>query len=229
MDIVCILDTETTGLDPEKGAKCIEVAAVRYSLKHASIVDVVSRLLPSETNEAEAINHIPVKLLDLGTQAQIDAWNDIANVALSCDAILAHNAEFDSKWVPDRLRAHPWICTCKDVDWPKQTRRNEKLVHLAVDSGLVVNPGQSHRAIYDCLLIADLLMQTAKDGVDIVAMMERAWRTKHEYRANVRFENNHLAKNAGFMWDSKRRGWFRLMCEEDVAGLSFQVEKVGVT
>ena len=86
MQRILILDTETTGLDPNAGATCIEVAACLYSIEHASPIDWASWLICHPTNEAEAINHISPALMSFGHLAT-DVWATLYELAKSADAI----------------------------------------------------------------------------------------------------------------------------------------------
>ncbi|MGB5241863.1 MAG: 3'-5' exonuclease, partial [Prochlorococcaceae cyanobacterium] len=52
-----ILDTETTGLDPERD-QCIEVGAVLFHVPSRAVLSQLSLLLPCHSNPAKAINGI---------------------------------------------------------------------------------------------------------------------------------------------------------------------------
>ena len=53
-----IIDTETTGLDPEKD-RCLEVGAILFDVSARSVLAQQSFLLPVESNAAEPINPDP--------------------------------------------------------------------------------------------------------------------------------------------------------------------------
>jgi len=222
---ICILDTETTGLTPETG-QCIEVAVVRYSLKHRAVVESMSQLFYADHNPLEHINHIPSEIL-LGAILDSDCiWRQVEYCASECEAIIAHNAEFDQQWVPNELLAWPWICTCHGVDWPLQTKPGSSLVDLALAHGLaVVDP---HRALSDCLLLARLLNRCAELGHDVEAMLRRGLRPKGEFKADVSFADKERAKQKGFKWDPARKIWHKSMAVEDATreNLGFDVVRL---
>jgi DNA polymerase-3 subunit epsilon len=59
-----ILDTETTGLDPETH-HCVEVGAILFDVQSRAVLAQQSFLLPAETNAAEPINRIPAAVTRL--------------------------------------------------------------------------------------------------------------------------------------------------------------------
>ena len=222
MDLVLILDTETTGLDPKKD-RVIEVGAILYSVKHASPIMSFAAILPSRTNEAEAITRSPAELLQ-DYVATESPWEVVGR--MEAEAILAHNAEFDRAFVPAELRDQPWICTKNDVTWPKQTKLGGSLVNLALEHGLGV--AYAHRALADCELISRLLMRAAELGADVSALLERALRPKGTFMALVPFERKDEAKAAGFSWDAANKVWHRRMFVDDIDALPFQVRPISI-
>ena len=88
-----ILDTETTGLDPEQD-HCIEVGAILFHVPSRAVLSQVSFLLPCESNPAEPINGISaaVSRLIQPWQAGLAYFRQLVEAA---DVIVAHNASFD--------------------------------------------------------------------------------------------------------------------------------------
>lgn len=222
---VLILDTETTGLDPEKG-RVIEVATVVYNVEMAAVVACRSELVYStEGNAAESINRIPGELLKYGKD-QDSVWNKVSIEALNCDAVLAHNSDFDRQWVPECYDGFhlPWGDTCHLVTWPRQTKPSASLIALAIDHGVAIV--DAHRALSDCLLIARLLTRCKELGHDIEALIAQAVRPAGMFKAIVSYADKDLAKLAGFNWDGKQRSWTRKMALEDVDKLPFKVMRI---
>lgn len=176
IETALIIDTETTGLNPEKGDKLIEVAAVLYSIKYKSILQCYSTLLPCETNPVEHINHIKAEATKCNYPViqKMDYWRN-ANVAPTvlveerlildeilsgmCDAAhvcVAHNAEFDKNFIKllkcsDKLLNKKWICTQKDFKWPFQLYRF-RLQDICFACRIPY--ANAHRALNDCILLA---------------------------------------------------------------------------
>lgn len=223
MKTALILDTETTGKDPEKDS-VIEVGCVIWSIGFRRVTGKWSSLITSESNAAEAINDIPADLLRqdlLGICQPEVVWRKLKNTMLGVDVVLAHNAEFDRSFLPEQLRVlNPWICTQDDIEWPKASS-SQKLTDIAPAHGVGVV--DSHRALTDCDIIERLLRRVSETH-DVAAMLERALRQKKKYQAVVTFDTNHLAKERGFRWDPSTKMWWRKFVPEDVPALQLPFE-----
>lgn len=222
MDFVLILDTETTGLDFVNDA-VIEVAAVIYDVNNATVDRAFSTLIQHEGNAAEHINRIPAAALTTAWPAAL-AWEAVARMATGCQAIIAHNADFDRAWCPKELQERSWICSKSDLQWPKQTRPEPSLVALVLEHDLGI--GYAHRAMADCDMIARLLTRSRELGVDLAAMLERGLRPKVWLQASVSFDDREQAKNAGFRWLPTTKQWVRKMVAEDAVSLPFKVRQI---
>lgn len=153
---VLIIDTETTGLDPSKGSKCIEIAAILYNAKLKICLQSFSTFFPCEENPVEDINHIPAEATRcrMATNAIPIILSEMTHRA---QAVVAHNAEFDKKFIQtlsfgQLLLEKKWICTRKDFSWPFILTKM-RLQDVCHASG--VNYIDAHRALKDCQLIAD--------------------------------------------------------------------------
>lgn len=155
---ILILDTETTGLNPNPD-KCIEVAAILFNVEYRQMVQSITTLLPCDANPVEHINGIRPDL----TRTQYSPQNVIValeGMAMNCDAIVAHNAQFDHKFmkiVPglgDAFWTKPWVCTRNDFKWPsKPVRLRLQDICESLDIPYV----DAHRALADCSLLANCL------------------------------------------------------------------------
>src|SRR5665213_806807 len=92
------LDTETSGLSVAKGAVCIEVGAILYNIEHKAMLQCMSTLLPCNSNPVEHINGINAALTQ--KTMYIDHTMLFLNeMAMACDAVVAHNASFDLQFM----------------------------------------------------------------------------------------------------------------------------------
>ncbi len=231
---ILIVDTETTALETDKG-QVIEVGAILYSVKHQTVIQQVSTLFPAPHNPAEHINRIkPEPLQEMKAEVAKLGILMMLKMAQMAEFVVAHNADFDSKWfgqsgngkivLPALVDAsgqpHRWLCTCSDFEWPRQTRQGQSLVELlALAHGIGVC--SVHRALTDCLLIAALLTNME----DLQDMFAKALRPKAIFKALVSYEERELAKQAGFKWYPERKAWERKMTVEDARELAFPVKQ----
>lgn len=224
IDLIAIVDTETTGLDPTVD-RVIEVACVLYSVKHACITETWSTLIWAEENPAEHVNHISAEVL------RSYGWRYRPNEHLTkmvslCSLWCAHRAEFDAGFLAQfcpEFSSRPMVCTKFDVEWPK-CKIGSSLVETALAHGVPVFA--NHRAITDCLLLAQTFTACAKDGADLQAIFAKAMRPKAVFQALVSFEDKDLAKVAGFRWEPETRRWLRRMAIADAPGLGFPTRHV---
>lgn len=220
--LVAITDVETTGLDPAQH-KCVEVAVVLYDAAKACVLEASSSLIRCETNEAEAINRIPVSALQVAPFAS-DVWPCVAELVSDASAFVAHNAPFDASFYPPALAAtRPWIDTKQDLQWPRGAP-GDKLVTLALAHDLGVS--HAHRAMVDCDLIARLLTRVSEMGVDLVPFLKRGLRPKATFLSLAPFERKDEVKAAGFSWDPAARQWSRTMAVEDAEKLAFPTRRI---
>lgn len=224
-ELVLIVDTETTGLNPEEGF-CIELGAILFSVRHRRTVAQVSVLMPCFENPAEPINGISAALSRVADTALVDAGIAAFNRMLEqADVLLAHNAEFDSKWfgVGALPPVHkPWVCSMSDIPWPKELglKGRPSVTALALAHGVPV--WAAHRALTDCIYLAQVLERRN----DLEELLEAAMQPRQWYAALVSYDDRQLAKDAGFSWDGQRKLWLRRMSEAETAALGFKVRAV---
>ena len=221
---ILIVDTEADGVGPT--AHAIEVACILYDVCHAAPVMSFASLLHAHDNAAEHVNRIPAALLP---SVEWPAWEMVHDMAERADAVVAHNADFDRRFVGEKITgALPWICTMDDIAWPLASE-SRSLVALALAHGIGV--ASAHRALTDCDLISRLFSRVHEMGLDVGTMLERGLRPKALYQALVPYERNEEAKAYGFRWnrDDAPRMWARKMARDDVGTLPFRVREIRAT
>ena len=221
---ILILDTETTGLDNEID-DCLEVGSILFNVKSRSVLAQQSFLLPVEKNNAEKINNIPAEITRL-PQPLFEAIIYFESLVKVSDVIVAHNAAFDMKWFGLKQLPHiekQWICSMDDITWPsdKQLKTRPSVKDLALAYGVPV--WNAHRALTDCIYLAEVFKRC--DGLE--NLLIRALEPKVLFRAQISYEERHLAKNAGFRWNESIKGaWSRRMSRRDMEKLEFPVHEV---
>lgn len=228
---VMLVDTETSGLSHEAGARVVEVAAALYDTKYASVIESFSAIIRHTSNEAEHINGIPVGLLLEQGDDAAPVWDRFCDMGIEAECYAAHRAEFDQGFVAKSIADlepdyavnwdphKPWVCTKSDIEYPNKLR-GDSLVQLALGLGLGV--ASAHRAMTDVDTMARIFLRLSEMGFDLEALFRRGMRPKSRVVAQVSFEQKDLAKEAGFFWEPQRREWYRMMPTEDIAALPFK-------
>jgi len=215
-----ILDTETTGLNPDVD-RTIEVAVMLFDVKHAQSVASFSSLIKGEaSNAAEQINGIPPAMLPEAREAE-RVWACVRWIIEPAQVVIAHNSEFDRKFTPELDK--PWVDSENDIAWPGRARGGS-LVQLALSLGLGV--ASAHRAMADVDTLARILTRLAEMGHDLEPVLVRAMRPKVRCHSLAPFEQKDVVKAAGFRWDADRKVWWRDMPLEDTGELAFKVRVV---
>lgn len=135
---VCVLDCETTGLDPDAGARVVELAAVRFSPDGEIGGSVVSRVnpgipIPAEATEIHGITDAMVAEAPpfAETWARVlDLFSESRGPAIAC----AYSAAFDRKFLRAEhartgLPAPPYALRLAWLDplvWIRETDRYVK-------------------------------------------------------------------------------------------------------
>ena len=220
-----ITDAETTGVT--ENDTIVEVGAVVYDTAHRCMVDCFSGLIHAPANPAEFVNGIPEKLLrSMNIKNRDQAFARLADMALSCDAFGAHNAEFDKGFVrreaPPLDVAIPWICTIEDFEWPKESPA-KNLITVALSHGVAVT--SAHRAIHDCLLMARVFDTIEDIDERMKKALNHAMLPKFRFVSLAPFEEKDTVKANGFSWDAAARQWWRVMAESDAEALPFSVRR----
>jgi DNA polymerase-3 subunit epsilon len=219
-----ILDTETTGLDPQRD-RCIELGAVLFDVPRRSVLSQVSLLLPCEHNPAQAVNGIdPVLTQQPQPWPQGLQWFEALLAA--ADVVVAHNAAFDRQWfgiAPLPAIDRPWLCSMEDIRWPadRHLRSNPSVRDLALAYGVPV--WAAHRALTDCIYLAQVFERCS----DLEQLLQQGLEPRRLYRARLSYEERHKAREAGFRWNEPVSGaWSRRLSEREAALLSFPVVPV---
>ena len=221
-----ILDTETSGLDPDVDS-CLEVGAILFDVPSRSVLAQQSFLLPVETNAAEAINRIPAAVTRL-PQPWSEGMSWFQNLVAAADVLVAHNAAFDRQWFGRGALppvARPWLCSMEDIRWPadRQLRSRPSVRDLALAYGVPV--WAAHRALTDCIYLAEVFARCD----DLEILLQRGLEPRRLMRARVSFDERHQAKEAGFRWNDPIKGaWTRRLSERECSELTFPVVAVNI-
>jgi len=219
-----IVDTETTGLDPQLD-HCLEVGVILFDVSSRQVLAQQSFLLPVEANAAEAINRIPASATNL-PQPWRPALDYLQSLLDAADVLVAHNAAFDRQWFG---RGHlpatekRWLCSMEDMRWPadRQLRSRPSVRDLALAYEIPV--WAAHRALTDCIYLAEVFRRCD----DLEQLIERGLEPRQLMRAQVSYDERHLARDAGFRWNEPVKGaWARRLSVREAGTLDFPVVPV---
>lgn len=202
--LLAIVDLETAKHISEEQAP-VEVGIVAYDTDTRTIVGTFSTLLYADTVDAVTVHRIPDEAVkswgvELGSVGKIPIQEilSLTNIwwVKDIDYLVAHNAEFEQSFIDGG--DIPWLCTYKDFDlFPSGYEGKRDLISLAQWYGVGVSI--SHRAIYDCLLIAEIFNRVP----DLKKEIEYALLPIVEWLAPKDAEHT----PDGFRWDYSAQGW----------------------
>lgn len=215
MRTILIVDVETTGLEPDSG-KLIEVGAALFDVPSRSVLSQVSTLLPVRENPVEHINRISAETAQAMPDVVLKQAKDLVRALAShAEAYVAHNAAFDSKWLPG-LSDKPWICTMEDVRWPRASKGHPSVVSLALDYGVPV--WAAHRALTDCTYLAQVMEREP----ELELLLKAALEPRQYYVAVLPYDERQKCKDAGFVWDRQvPKAWSKKLSATEAEALPF--------
>lgn len=217
-DLIIILDTETTGPDPDTCA-LVELAWAAYHLDHG-LVDARTILVdPGADAEVPDVVGIDAGMAhELGETAAhaVSCLVDAAGVdGEDALAYVAHNAGFDARVIERHdaggVESRRWVCSYRDLEWPLG---NRSLNETAISHGVGVV--SAHRALDDVMTLVRLHDAVRGMGHDLRAMYARAMAPRVRVVAHVSYDARQQAKDAGFAWDGERREWWRDVVADEV-------------
>lgn len=161
-DLFTVVDTETTGFDPENDA-IVEIAAVDVENNVVSEFIRESLIFPAMLipPEASAVHHITSEMVRQSPRSREVIPDILLPDRTPRPVYVAHNAKFDSAFLKPYVGNAQWICTykCALRIWPDAPAHNNQTLRyflkLPVNSSVVQVP---HRAGADAHVTAHLLV-----------------------------------------------------------------------
>lgn len=165
---IIVLDTETSDLDPNKGARLLELAwlELEMMLGEWTVVNIESHFIEytgTMSPNARAIHHIRPDQLTLagGALPRDEVVKSLLHRGNATTVFVAHNYEFDVKFLPE-IKG-PWICTLKASRhlWPNAPGHSNQVLRywLGVEPTIKLEGKYPHQAIYDVATTTGILLK----------------------------------------------------------------------
>lgn len=179
---VAVVDTETTGLDVNKGHTFVEVGILTYNLQSRKLIDrYVQRINPMRSIDAKAQEVHGISFNDV---SHCPTWQDVAPTVWSrldaADFLVVHNADFDIPFIGlELLRVGLTIpdlhtvCTMKEGRWATPLGKNPNLGELCFALGVDYDPSRAHSAEYDISVTAQCYFKGLERGFYKVPQLKR--------------------------------------------------------
>lgn len=202
------LDCETTGFDP-KEHRVVELAGAVVDPIKKRVADLFcqfvnpERLIPAE---AMGVHHI----LDRNVVEAmfLDQVLDLHVEHLMPFIPVAHNAEFDSQFIPVK---GPWICTyrCAKHLWPDcPSYGNQTLrYHLKLFKEPEAKAMPPHRARADVWVTAHVLIRMLKER-SVSELLELT-------KMPILLRKVHFGKHLGEQWSEVPKGYLQWILKQD--------------
>lgn len=214
-----VLDVETSGLDHRKG-RIIELAMRRFRYNRAGEITHIDRGYEWREDPGEPLPDEIIRLTGLtdedlaGREIDEDAATQVLR---STSFVCAHHANFDRRWIEDRLpgaRGLNWACSMEDIDWRVQGFDGRSLGFLLMQAGFY---HCGHRALTDVDAVIQLLRHRFDDGRTALAhMVESASRPRWRIRARgADYSAKDLLKERRYRWDADAKVWWKEVGDAD--------------
>lgn len=173
-----IVDTETSDLDPSKGAALLELAWVVIDSNTRKPVNSYSTYIQYSgpiSPHAQASHHIRADRLtkERGACSREEAIGWLQKNLEEDSIIVAHNVDFDSKFLPEITL--PWICTYRTSKhvWPEAPGHSNQVLRYwlkiefsqeLLDLAPIINHLQPHQALFDVAVTSGILLKMLEKG-----------------------------------------------------------------
>lgn len=222
--MLLLIDFEATGVDP-KTARILEIGAMVVDEEFNEPLAGMSQLVwesgyPALTPEVEKITNITQQMLEEQGVDLEKAMYMLADLVCEFDInhIIAYNRKYDEvlfnaevargtfdmnarvSW----LSQVPWLCAMEDIE-TNYAFKSWRLMHVALEYGVTVNPKLLHRAIADVELMREMLKESGTSPKAMYDFQKLPWiyvaaDVKAPWTDNGKSSTE--AKGLGFRWES---------------------------
>jgi DNA polymerase-3 subunit epsilon len=206
---ICLIDTETTGLDWRRHTVIEVCAAIMQVNPQGRIVGIqsIGSALEDPGHPLPTAIVALTGLTDEILKNQGINREKLTQIIASCQGVIAFNSQFDRSFVEALLPDLPpmaWGCAMKDVRWRQLGFEPGPQNYLLAQTGYY--PPSAHRAREDVLSLCQLLDHVFDDGQSVMAklidaMTAPAWRFE---ATRAPYDRRHDLKDRGYRF--RRQG-----------------------
>ena len=202
---ICVLDTETTGLDADRH-QVIEICAAMALVNETGRVVGIQSIGTGLQDPGHPLSREIVKLtglIDAELAGKKVAKERLTEFIENCEGVVVFNAGFDrphaEKLLP-KLRPMPWGCAWRDVPRRQLNYEPGPQGYLLAQAGRYSQ--SAHRAQDDVLALVELLDHVCADGESVMgkvlaAMSAPAWRFE---ASNAAYGYRHDLREQRYRW-----------------------------
>lgn len=218
-----ILDTETTGFDPEHDS-VIEIAALPFTFSQDGRLFSIDTAFQALQEPPAPLDPKISKVTGLKDEDLAGQTIDTAALEAAIEPavlIIAHHAAFDRSFIERHstmFQEKAWACSMNDIAWKEEAVTSLKLEWIALIFGLFF---KAHRALQDCQAVLELLSLPlpVSGRTGFAQLLEAARRpTKRLWAVNAPLERKDALKRCGCRWsggeDGRLKAWYRDVAEE---------------
>ncbi|MCA9524624.1 MAG: 3'-5' exonuclease [Myxococcales bacterium] len=183
---LAVLDTETTGLNPDKD-RIIEVGIAIY--QNGTVVEEYQTLIDPECSIPDEVVRITgIQPAELEGAPKFAEVVDDVYARLIDHVVVAYNLAFDRRFIERELercgRAWPDVPTIDPLVFVRELHRDQGSKRLeAVASRLGIPHPDAHRALNDAIVAAQVLFALASQlppGLHELITLQQQWAIKQE-------------------------------------------------
>lgn len=216
-----VVDTETTGVDPDKDA-IIELGMVLFEFDPVTgaayrVLGAFDQLedpgfpVPAESTAVHGITDEMVKGRRIDDEG-------VAGFLAGVSLVIAHNAKFDRVFLEKRLPLFellPWGCSYAQVDWRAEGIGSAKLDYIAYQYGFFY---EAHRAEGDCYALLEILQQPLpkSGGLVLESILSSLSQKSYQiFATGASFDAKDSLKARGYRWDAVKKCWHTTVSGDD--------------
>ena len=209
---VAIIDTETTGTDPQLD-EIIDIAVIIVEadeLGQIVRIDRVGQALRDPGMPIPAAISRLTGITDDDVRGRTIDLDRLERLLAGAAVRVAHQASFDIAFIENLmpgLAGAAWACSMNDFDWLSAGFDGRKLGHLLMQTGRF---NDAHRAMADVISLMHILAYRLDDGRTVLGqLLENAAMPSLRIEATgAPFDRRSALKARGYRWDPRGRVWW---------------------